>query len=74
MAESIMQRIQALSQERETLVAREGTHHATGEDQAKLHKIDHDIKDLWDLRRRELDGERVSLDNDYLDSYDRYTD
>lgn len=73
MAETIMQRIQALSEERETLVSREGTHHATGEDQARLQKIDHDIEVLWDLRRRELAGEQVSLQDDYLDSYDRYT-
>ncbi len=74
MAQSIMQRIQELNEEREKLVAREGSHHASNEDHQRLEKIDHDVSVLWDLRRRELAGERISLDEDYLDSYDRYTD
>jgi hypothetical protein len=69
-----MQRIQELNEERERLVAREGTHHASDEDHQRLQKIDHDVNVLWDLRRRELAGERISLDEDYFDSYDRYTD
>ncbi len=74
MAQSIMQRIQELNEERERLVAREGTHHASDEDHQRLQKIDHDVNVLWDLRRRELAGEQISLDEDYFDSYDRYTD
>lgn len=74
MAQRVMQKIQELSQERERLVAREGTHHADATDQAKLQKIDHDLRVLWDLRRRELAGERIDLDEDYYDRYDRYTE
>lgn len=74
MAQGVMQEIQELSQERERLVAREGAHHADASDQARLQKIDHDLRVLWDLRRRELAGERIDLDADYYDRYDRYTD
>jgi hypothetical protein len=74
MAQTVMQKIQELSQERERLVAREGTHHADAQDQARLRKIDHDLQVLWDLRRRELAGESIDLDTDYYDRYDRYTD
>ena len=74
MAENVMGRIQELSEERERLVAREGTHHATAEDHQRLTKVDHDLQVLWDLRRRELSGERVNLQEDYFDRYDRYTD
>ena len=69
MAKSVMQRIQELSKHREDLVAREGTHHATDEDRETLGRLDHDIQVLWDLRRRELAGEEVSLDEDYFDRY-----
>ncbi len=74
MAQSVMQKIQELSEERERLVARESTHHASQEDRARLEEIDHNLQVLWDLRRRELAGERISLDEDYYDRYDRYTD
>ncbi|HET7478559.1 MAG TPA: DUF2630 family protein [Rubrobacteraceae bacterium] len=74
MAQTVMQKINELSEERERLVAREGTHHADDADHARLGKIDHDLQVLWDLRRRELAGERVDLQADYLDRYDRYTD
>lgn len=74
MAQSVMQKIQELSEERERLVTREGTHHATEQEHARLEQIDHDLQVLWDLRRRELAGERISLDEDYFDRYDRYTD
>lgn len=74
MAKTVMQRIQELSKAREELVAREGTHHATEGDHQTLVRLDHDLQVLWDLRRRELAGERVSLDEDYYDSYTRYTD
>jgi len=70
MAQGVMQKIEELSEERERLVAREGSHRADAADQARLRQIDHDLQVLWDLRRRELAGERVNLDNDF---YDRYT-
>jgi hypothetical protein len=74
MAQSVMQKIQELSRERERLVAREGMHHASDEDHTRLEQIEHDLNVLWDLRRRELAGERISFDEDYYDRYDRYTD
>ncbi len=73
MADDIMDKIKELSGEREGIVAREGTHHASNEDHERLTHIDHDLQVLWDLRRRELSGERVSLQEDYFDRYDRYT-
>ncbi len=69
MARGVMGRISELSEERERLLAREGTHHASREDQERLRQIDHDLQVLWDLRRRELAGESVSLDDDYFDRY-----
>ena len=74
MAQGVMQKIQELSEERERLISREGTHHASEEDHAKLERIDHDLQVLWDLRRRELAGEEITLDQDYYDCYTRYTD
>ena len=74
MAQSVMQKIQELSEEREKLVAREGTHHASDEDLARLQRLDHDLQALWDLRRRELAGEQINMNQDYYDRYDRYTD
>lgn len=74
MATRVLRKIQEMSREREQLVAREGSHHADANDQARLQKIDHDLQVLWDLRRRELAGERIDLDADYYDKYDRYTD
>lgn len=74
MAQSVMQKIQELSEEREKLVAREGTHHASDEDLARLQRLDHDLQVLWDLRRRELAGEQINMNEDYYDRYDRYTD
>jgi hypothetical protein len=69
MARGVMGRITELSEERERLLAREGTHHASREDRERLRQIDHDLQVLWDLRRRELAGESVSLDDDYFDRY-----
>lgn len=69
MAKSVMQRIQEISTHREDLVAREGTHRATDEDHQALARLDHDLQVLWDLRRRELAGEEVSMDEDYFDRY-----
>jgi hypothetical protein len=74
MAQGVMQKIQELSEERERLVVREGTHHASEADHTRLGQIDHDLRVLWDLRRRELAGEQIRLDEDYYDSYTRYTD
>ena len=70
MARSIMATIQELSEEREKILAREGRHHAESGDRDRIGQIDHDLKVLWDLRRREMAGEAVSLKEDY---YDRYT-
>jgi hypothetical protein len=50
-------------------VAREGSHHAGAADRRRLEEIDHALGVLWDLRRREMAGERVSLDEDYFDRY-----
>ncbi len=69
MARGVMGRITQLSEERERLLARVGTHHASREDQERLRQIGHDLQVLWDLRRRELAGETVNPDDDYLDRY-----
>jgi hypothetical protein len=65
----ITQKIEDLSQERETLLAREGSHHEGAGDRRRLEDIDHALGVLWDLRRRELAGEYVRLDEDFLDRY-----
>jgi uncharacterized protein DUF2630 len=70
MAQTVMGRISELTKERERLLAREGAHHASREDRERLSQIDHDLVVLWDLRRRELAGEAVELDEDYYDLYD----
>jgi hypothetical protein len=70
MAQSkILQMIEGLSEERERLLVREGTHHAGAGDHRRLEDIDHALGVLWDLRRRELAGEYVRLDQDYFDRY-----
>jgi hypothetical protein len=65
----IMQKIEDLSEERERLLAREGSHHARVGDHRRLAEIDHSLGVLWDLRRRELAGEYVRLEEDFLDRY-----
>ncbi|MDQ4126806.1 MAG: DUF2630 family protein [Actinomycetota bacterium] len=65
----ILQKIEDLSEERERLLAREGSHHAEAGDHRRLAEIDHSLGVLWDLRRRELAGEYVGLDEDFLDRY-----
>ena len=65
----IMRKIENLSEERERLLAREGSHHAGASDHRRLAEIDHSLGVLWDLRRRELAGEYVGLDEDFLDRY-----
>jgi hypothetical protein len=75
LAESaVLEKIQELSQERERLVHEEGRHGRGPQGHRRLEQLDHILGVLWDLRRRELAGERVRLDEDYLDRYDRYTD
>lgn len=69
MAQSVMRKIEELSQERERLLAREATHEADAGDRNRLARIDHDLQVLWDLRRRELAGERITLDEDFFDRY-----
>ena len=69
MAQSVMQKIEELSKERERLLAREGTHHAENRDRERAVQIDHDLQVLWDLRRREMSGESVNLQEDYYDRY-----
>jgi hypothetical protein len=70
MAQSeIMQKIEDLSEERERLLAREGSHYARVGDHRRLAEIDHSLGVLWDLRRRELAGEYVRLEEDFLDRY-----
>src|SRR5918994_6168551 len=62
----IMQKIEDLSEERERLLAWEGSHHTEVGDHRRLAEIDHALGVLWDLRRRELAGEDVGLDEDFL--------
>ena len=69
MASSVMGKIEELSQERERLLTREGTHHADAADRKRLGQIDHDLQVLWDLRRRELSGETIDLDDDFFDRF-----
>ena len=65
----ITQKIDHLSEERERLLAREGYHRAGADDHRRLADIDHALGVLWDLRRREMAGEYVRLDEDFLDRY-----
>jgi hypothetical protein len=75
LAESaVLKKIQELSEERERLVHEEGRHSIGPQGHRRLEQLDHDLGVLWDLRRRELAGERVGVHEDYLDRYDRYTD
>jgi hypothetical protein len=71
-AGSVLSKIQELSEEREKILAREGSHHAEAGDRERVRAIDHDLQVLWDLRRRELAGDRVNLDEDFYDRYDKY--
>ena len=63
----ITQKIEDLSEERERLLTREGSHHKGVGDHRRLAEIDHSLGVLWDLRRRELAGEYVGLEEDFLD-------
>lgn len=69
MAQRIMRKIEELSEERERLLRREGTHQGDAGDGGRLGQIDHDLQVLWDLRRRELAGEEINVDEDYFDRF-----
>lgn len=69
MAQGVLHRIEELSEERERLLVREGTHRGDAGDSRRLAQIDHDLQVLWDLRRRELAGEEINLDEDYFDRF-----
>ena len=69
MASSVLGKIEELSEERERLLEKEGTHHAGDDVRGRLERIDHDLQVLWDLRRRELSGETVDLDDDFFDRF-----
>jgi hypothetical protein len=59
MAQSkILQMIEDLSEERERLLAREGSHHAGASDHRRLGDIDHALGVLWDLQAAGV-GRRV---------------
>jgi hypothetical protein len=65
----ITQRIEDLSEEREGLLAREGSRRAGTSDHLRLEDIDYPLGVLWDLRRRDLAGEHAGLEEDFLDRY-----
>ncbi len=70
---SIIQKIEELSKEREWLLQEEIGHQSSAADHAaSLERVDHRLRVLWDLRRREFAGEAVDPGDDYLDEYDRY--
>jgi hypothetical protein len=69
MAQSVLGKIEELSGERERLLEREGAHRAGDAARRRLEQIDHDLQVLWDLRRRELSGETIDLDDDYFDRF-----
>ena len=69
MAQSVMHKIEELSQERERLLARQGTHSVDAADRGRLAQIDHDLQVLWDLRRRELAGETIDPNDDFFDRF-----
>ncbi len=50
-------------------MGREGSHHSGAADHRRLDEIDHALGVLWDLRRREIAGENVRLDEDFLERY-----
>jgi len=67
MAQSVLGKIEELSEERERLLEREGAHRAGDAVRRRLEQIDHDLQVLWDLRRKELSGETIDLDDDFFD-------
>ena len=69
MAQSVLGKIEELSEERERLLGREGAHHAGDAVRRRLGQIDHDLQVLWDLRRRELSGKTIDLHDDFFDRF-----
>jgi hypothetical protein len=69
MAQSVLGKIDELSEERERILGREGVHRAGDAVHRRLVQIDHDLQVLWDLRRRELSGETIDLDDDFFDRF-----
>lgn len=69
MASEIMATIEKLPREREELESQEDAHHADTRARERLREVEHALRVLWDLRRREMSGERVQLDQDFLDRY-----
>jgi hypothetical protein len=69
MAQSVLGKIEELSEERERLLGQEAAHRAGGAVHRRLEQIDHDLQVLWDLRRRELSGETIDIDDDYFDRF-----
>lgn len=69
MAPNVMGKIEELSEERERLLRREGAHRAGDAVHRRLEQIDHELQILWDLRRRELSGETINLDDDFFDRF-----
>lgn len=69
MASQIMITIEKLSREKEELESREDSHRADAADRDRLREVEHALQVLWDLRRREMSGERVQLDQDFFDRY-----
>jgi hypothetical protein len=69
MAQSVLGKIEELSEERERLLGTEGAHRAGDAVRRRLVQVDHDLQVLWDLRRRELSGETIDLDDDFFDRF-----
>ena len=64
----ITQKIEDLSEEREELWPAKGPAAGTS-DHLRLEDTDHPLGVLWDPRRRDLAGEHVGLEEDFLDRY-----
>ena len=69
MAQSVMGKIEELSAGARATPVREGTHHADAADRERLATDRPRPAGPWDLRRRELAGERVDLDEDFFDRF-----
>lgn len=69
MSSEIMENIERLSREKENLESREAKRPGDTGARDRLHNVDHALQVLWDLRRREMSGEHVQLDDDFLDQY-----
>lgn len=69
MASEIMANIERLSREKEELESREAERPTDTGARDRLQNVEHALDVLWDLRRREMSGEHVQLDDDFLDRY-----